>query len=87
MKSYKLEDILPNLDSVSSYLTYRYIEDWCQSHIPTGRWRFDYSSTICAYGIDIPGRVVFSSNEDAMAFRMQYRVVSHAGALDFELIS
>jgi len=80
MKSFRLEDILPNLELVDSYLTYRYIEDWCHNHIPKDRWRFDYSSTICAHGVDIPGRIFFWSDEDATAFRVQYRVISPTSA-------
>ena len=76
MKSVRLLDILPNLESVNSYLTYRYIEDWCHDNIKKGRWKFDHSSTICAHGVDIPGYIFFWSDEDAEMFRMQYRVIS-----------
>ena len=75
MKSFKLEDILPDLESVDAYLTYRFIEEWCHQHIQRDRWRFDYSSTICAHGVDIPGRIFFWSDEDATAFRLNYRVI------------
>lgn len=75
MKSYRLQDILPNLESVDSYITFRYIEDWCHANIPRDGWRFDYSHTICAHGVDIPGRIFFWKDEDATAFRMQYRVI------------
>jgi hypothetical protein len=76
MKSIRLEDILPNLQLVDAYLTYRYIEDWCYANLLKERWRFDYSSTLCAHGVDIPGRIFFWKDEDASAFRLQYRVIS-----------
>jgi hypothetical protein len=76
MQLYKLADILPDLDLLDSYLTYRYIEDWCTSNITKGRWKFDHSSTICAHGVDIPGRIFFWSDEEAAKFRSQYRVIS-----------
>jgi hypothetical protein len=76
MKSYRLQDILPSLETVDAYLTYRYIEEWCHTNLSKERWRFDYSSTICAHGVDIPGRIFFWKDEDAVAFRLQYRVIS-----------
>lgn len=76
MVSIKLQDILPNLELVDSYLTFRYIDEWCYSNIPKGKWRFDYSSTICAHGVDIPGRIFFVSDIDFAVFRGQYRVIS-----------
>jgi len=75
MKSFKLEDILPNLETVDAYLTYRHIEEWCHQNLQGSRWRFDYSSTICAHGVDIPGRIFFWSDEDATAFRLNYHVI------------
>ena len=82
MISIRLEDILPNLNLLDSFLTYRYIEDWCTTNIPKDRWRFHYSPTICAYGVDIPGRIFFWSDEDATAFRMQYRVIRPEHTID-----
>lgn len=76
MKSISLVDIIPERDNVEAYLTFRYIEDWCTEHIPRGRWRFDYSSTICVCGIDIPSRIFFWDEKDVVAFRMQYHVIS-----------
>jgi len=79
MKSIRLQDILPNLELVDSYLTFRYIEEWCTNNIPKDRWRFHYSPTICAYGVDIPGRIFFGSDIDFAVFRAQYRVISKDG--------
>lgn len=76
MKTIRLADILPNLELVDSYLTFRYIEEWCTNNIPKDRWKFNYSGAISAYGVDIPGSIFFCSDADATAFRLQYRVIS-----------
>jgi hypothetical protein len=55
------------------YIRFREIEEWCFHSIPKDRWRFDYSSTICVHGIDIPGRIIFRSNEDLTAFRLRFK--------------
>jgi hypothetical protein len=74
----KLIDILPDLETVDSFLTFRYIEDWCHQNLSKDAWRFDYSTTISAAGVDIPGRIFFWSDDDATAFRRQYRVIKSA---------
>lgn len=77
MASVKLEDILPELELLESYLTFRHIEDWCHQNVPRQRWRFDHSYTLCAHGVDIPGRIFFWSEEDATAFKLKYNVNSN----------
>lgn len=74
MKTIKLHDILPDLDTVESYLTYKEIGNWCQEHIPHNKWKFEYATNINAYGVDIPDRIFFWSNEDAAAFILRYGI-------------
>jgi len=54
------------------YVLFRTIEDWCRDNLNRTRWRFDYSSTICVCGVDIPGRIIFGSNEDKLAFKLRF---------------
>jgi len=70
-----LKDIIPDQESVDGYLTFRYIEDWCSDHFDKTKWRFDYSTTLCVCGIDIPGRIFFWNEEDASVFRQNYRII------------
>ncbi len=72
MTSIQLRDILPDQNGVDAYIKYRIIEDWCHDNVPKGRWRFDYSHTICVCGIDIPGRIFFWADEDAVTFRLTF---------------
>jgi len=74
MLSFNLADLIPESEDVESYLTFRFIEDWCHEHIPRQRWRFDYSYTICVCGIDLPSRIFFLDDDDAELFRRNYRV-------------
>ena len=82
MKTIKLVDILPNLELVDSYLTFRYIEEWCTNNIPKDKWKFSYAGAISAYGVIIPGSIFFWSDEDATKFRLQYRVISPEHPID-----
>lgn len=70
MPNYKMIDVLKN--DTNAFDIYRLVEEWCFEHIPKERWRFDYSSTICVRGVDIPGRIIFRSKEDATAFRLKF---------------
>lgn len=72
MASIRLQDLIPDLDNINAYMSYRQIEDWCDNHIPKGRWRLDYSSTICVCGIDIPGRIFFWDDIDLVTFRLAF---------------
>ncbi len=68
MKVVKLADIITDFDIASSFKMFRDIEEWLVNHIPGDRWRFDYSSTICVCGVDIPGRIFFWSDADVDIF-------------------
>lgn len=46
-------------EHAGDYILFRTIEDWCLDNVDRTRWRFDYSSTICVCGIDIPNRIIF----------------------------
>lgn len=70
MLDYKMMDVLRN--DTNAFHIYRLVEDWCFENIPNDRWRFDYSSTICVRGVDIPGRIIFRHTEDATAFRLRF---------------
>lgn len=70
MISIKLEDLIPVTEHVDAYLKYRFIEEWCIENVPKGRWKFDYSSTLCVCGIDVPGRIFFWTDEDAVTFKL-----------------
>jgi hypothetical protein len=72
MRSIKLQDLLSNFDWTESFTMYRDIEDWCLDNIPRERWRFDYSSTICVCGVDIPARIFFWVEKDAVAFKLRF---------------
>jgi hypothetical protein len=72
MISIKLTEFIKTDNGVDAYLRYREIEDWCHSRPLRGRWRFDYSSTICVCGIDIPGRIFFWASEDAIALKLKF---------------
>lgn len=72
MASIRLLDLIPEIDDSIAYMRYRQIEDWCYDHIPKGEWRLDYSSTICVCGIDIPGRIFFWNEADAVTFRLVF---------------
>jgi len=68
----RLDEIIKDPESVEAYILFRNIEDWCNANIPITRFRFDYSATICVYGVDIPGRIIFKSDEDANVFRLMF---------------
>lgn len=67
-----LQDILPSFDDTNSFILYRAIEDWCIDNIEKSQWRFDYSTTLCVCGIDIPGRIFFCDKKDEQKFRMVF---------------
>jgi hypothetical protein len=75
MISIKLIDLIPEIDNVQAFMAYRAIDDWLNDHVPKGRWRFDYSHTICVCGVDIPGRIFFYDDNDAVAFRLRHKSV------------
>lgn len=75
MVSLRLEEILPDLETVDSFLTFRTIEDWCYSNIPKEKWRFDNASRISAFGVDIPGKIIFYVDDYYWMFRYQYCVI------------
>jgi hypothetical protein len=75
----RIQDIIDRLTTngqdieyAHDYILFREIEDWCHEYIPRDKWRFDYSSTICVTGVDIPGHIFFWSDEDATAFRLRF---------------
>lgn len=74
MKTIKLHDILPDLETVESYLTYQQIRDWCEENIPQNKWKFEYATQINAYGVDIPDRIFFWVDADADAFTSKHCV-------------
>lgn len=69
----KLDEIIKNKDSVDSYKLFRSIEDWCCDNIPAGRWRFDYSYTVCVCGVDLPASIYFKIPEDSTAFKLKFK--------------
>ena len=73
MEHIKLQDLIPETDNVEAYITYRSLEDWCLDNVPRDRWRFDYSSTICVCGVDIPARIFFWDAADATAFKLAFK--------------
>lgn len=72
MVSIYLKDILPDENDVNSFVTFRNIEDWCISNLSKERWRFDYSTRINAYGVDVPARILFTSSVDATMFTLTF---------------
>jgi hypothetical protein len=72
MRYVQLRDVIDNHEEVDSFIRFREIEEWCKDNIDRTRWRFDFASTICVYGIDIPGRIFFWSVEDANTFRNRF---------------
>lgn len=67
---YKLRDIIGDIDSVESYKYFRNIEDWCTDNLSNNKWKFDYSSTISVYGVDIPIGIEFNDIQDVIAFNV-----------------
>lgn len=72
MQCVQLRDIIDNHDDVASFIRFREIEEWCKDNLYQTRWRFDFASTICVYGVDIPSRIFFWSQEDANIFRSNF---------------
>ena len=78
MAAVKFTDIFSQIDGdqdihyPAHYILFREIEEWCYANIPKDRWRFDYSSTICEHGIDLPGRIIFKSEVDLTAFKLAF---------------
>lgn len=68
----RLDALIKDTESIDSYILFRKIEDWCSENIPKDRWKFQYSPTICAYGVDIPGRIIFKCKEDYAAFKLHF---------------
>jgi hypothetical protein len=71
-----LRDMIAEPDSVESYNFYKSVEEWCCSNIERNRWRFDYSSAICVYGVDKPGRIIFWRKIDLVAFKLRFSCIS-----------
>lgn len=59
-------------EHAEDYILFRTIEDWCLSNVDRTRWRFDYSSTVCVCGVDIPSRIIFWLDEDVTAFKLKF---------------
>ena len=66
----RLQDIVGNKETVSSYILLRTIEDWCCDNLHN--WKFDYSSTICLYGVDVPVAIIFKCEADSNTFRLKF---------------
>jgi hypothetical protein len=80
----RLQDVIHNIESVEAFILFRHIEDWCRDNIPPSRWRFDYSSTICVFGVDCPGRIIFKCSQDMNTFILKFGV---AQSLDTSAIT
>ena len=61
-----------DFEHAADYTLFRSIEDWCLANVDRVKWRFDYSSTITASGVDIPGRIIFWLQEDVTAFKLKF---------------
>lgn len=79
MPDIKIQDVIDatfgkkdDFEHAADYILFRKIEDWCLDNLNKTRWRFDHSSTICACGITIPGRIIFGSEEDLLAFKLTF---------------
>ena len=76
MAEIRLQDVIErnqiSTDEIGSYILFRTIEDWCHENIPKERWRFDYGATLCAHGVDIPGRIIFRNTKDLVAFGLRF---------------
>lgn len=72
MLTMKLDTLLKDTNSVESYILFREIEDWCTNNIPKDRWRFCHSPQICIHGVDLPGRIIFKSEQDLTAFKLRF---------------
>jgi hypothetical protein len=68
----RLQDIVGNKETVESYILFRTIEDWCCDNIHNSNWKFDYGSTICLYGVDVSGTIIFKCETDSDAFRLKF---------------
>jgi len=74
MEYIKLQNLIPDFDKIEAYEAFRLIEDWCLDSVPRDKWRFDYSSTLCVCGVDIPARIFFWMKQDAIAFKLRFKV-------------
>lgn len=72
MANIRLQNVIGNIDVVESYMLFRTIEDWCHDNVADGNWQFDYTYTICAYGVDIAGGIIFRHEEDTKAFKLKF---------------
>jgi len=79
MLDIKIQDVIDrhfgkteDFEYAADYIFFRAIEDWCLDNLDKTRWRFDYSSTICVCGVDIPGRIIFWLKEDLIVFKLRF---------------
>ena len=70
MLEIRLGDIFYNHDSVDAYRFFQEIECWCSDNLSHSSAKFDYSSTICVYGVDIPGKIIFNNKESLEKFNL-----------------
>jgi hypothetical protein len=71
MKEVNLKPILK--DTIESYILFREIEDWCLANVPRDKWHF-CSTQICVYGVDLPGRIIFTHEKDITVFRVRFGI-------------
>lgn len=69
-----MQEVLHDFESVESYKLYRSIEHWCMDNLDRTKWRFDYATTICVCGVDIPRRIIFDHNVDCELFKEEFNL-------------
>ena len=74
MVKIRLNDIVGDINRVESFILFRTIEDWCSDNIQNTNWKFDHAHTICLYGVDVPGVIVFKRKEDKVAFKHRFKL-------------
>jgi len=57
-----------------SYALFRRLEDWCARLLPREEWNFDYLSTMCCSGVDVPRNILFRKTEIRMIFEKEWIV-------------
>jgi len=74
MPAVNLKNIADDLNTVDAYLLFRAAGSWCNANIQKERWRFDYASALCVYGVDLPGRIIFWHSTDCVAFKLKFGI-------------
>lgn len=65
---FEMTDLIGKLNSKETYQFFITIQEWCNENLDDRVWEFDYSSTLCINGINIPCGMQFYTVRDAVKF-------------------